>query len=110
MINGDEIEAHFLGYEEEVNKEKQLYMNMLLDIISLGIEIGVHSIIYGRTAMEIKSSVGAEPFHMRFYLQYQNALINPFVPWVYQMLEPEAEWIQRHPFKEEGAHTVVPPC
>ncbi len=101
MINGDEIEAHFLGYEEKVNKEKQLYMNMLLDMISLSIDIGVHRIIYGRTAMEIKSSVGAEPFHMQFYLQYQSALINMLVPRIYNMLEPEVQWVQRRPFRNE---------
>jgi hypothetical protein len=99
MINADEIEAHFLGYEEKVNKEKQLYLNMLLDMISLSIELGVHRIIYGRTAMEIKSSVGAKPYNMQFYLQYQNALINKFVGLVYNMLEPEVKWIQRQPFK-----------
>ena len=101
MVNGDEIEAHFLGYEENVNKEKQLYLNMLLDMISLSIEQGVHRIIYGRTAMEIKSSVGAEPHYMQFYLQYQNALINRSVSLVYNMLEPEVEWVQRKPFKGE---------
>jgi predicted N-acyltransferase len=100
MVNGDEIEAHFLGYEEKVNKEKQLYMNMLLDMISLSIDIGVHRIIYGRTAMEIKSSVGAEPYYMQFYLQYQNAIINLLVPRIYHMLEPEVEWVQRRPFKQ----------
>lgn len=101
MINGDEIEAHFLGYEEEVNKERQLYLNMLFDMISLSINVGVDRIIFGRTAMEIKSSVGAEPQYMQFYLQYQNALINACVPLVYNMLEPEVEWVQRNPFREE---------
>ena len=99
MINGDEIEAHFLGYEEDVNKEKQLYLNMLLDMIALGIDLRVERIIFGRTAMEIKSSVGAEPYHVHFYLQYQNALINRMVPLVYGMLEPDVHWVQRKPFK-----------
>jgi len=72
-----------------------------VDMISLSIDIGVHRIIYGRTAMEIKSSVGAEPFHMQFYLQVQSGLINPFVPQIYKMLEPEVVWVQRRPFKEE---------
>jgi len=100
MINGDEIEAHFLGYEEEINKEYQLYQNMLLDMIALAIHLKVERIIYGRTAMEIKSTVGAKPYLMYFYLQYQNIVINRFVPWIYNTLEPEVQWIQRHPFKD----------
>ncbi len=100
MINGDEIEAHFLGYEEETNKTCQLYLNMLLDMIALSISLGIRRIIFGRTAMGIKSSVGAEPVEMYFYLQYQHALINPLVPFVYQTLEPEVHWIQRQPFKD----------
>jgi predicted N-acyltransferase len=102
MINGDEIEAHFLGYEEDTNRHYQLYLNMLLDMIDMGIALGMKRIIYGRTATEIKSSVGARPEMMYFYLQVQNAILNPFVPWIYNTLEPEAPWTQRHPFKDAG--------
>ena len=101
MINGDEIEAHFLGYEEETNRKYQLYQNMLLDMIALAIPLHMQRIIYGRTAMEIKSTVGAEPYPMYFYLQYQNALINRCVPWIYHTLEPEVQWVQRRPFRGE---------
>lgn len=100
MLNGDEIEAHFLGYEEEVNKEHQLYLNMLLDMIAYGIRSGVQRIVFGRTAMEIKSSVGARPEYMYFFLQYQSVWINPFVTRVYRMLEPEVKWIARSPFRD----------
>jgi hypothetical protein len=102
MLNGDEIEAHFLGYEEDTNKRYQLYLNMLLDMVTLGISLRMKRIIYGRTATEIKSSVGAHPELMYFYLQVQNPILNPFVPWIYNTLEPEVQWTQRHPFKESA--------
>ena len=100
---GDEIEAHFLGYEEETNRKYQLYHNMLIEMIDLSIALGVRRIIYGRTAMEIKSSVGAEPYLMYFYLQYQHPLINRMVPWIYNTLEPQVPWVQRHPFKHSDS-------
>ncbi len=99
LINGEEVEAHFLGYQDTVNRDHQLYLNMLVKILKFSISISARRIVYGRTAPEIKSSVGAEPYHMFFYLQYKHWLINGLVPWIYGLLEPPVQWSQRHPFR-----------
>ena len=100
MDNGDELEAHFLGYEAETNRARQLYLNMLLDMLVIAINRGIRRIVFSRTAMEIKSSVGAEPHYMYFYLQHASAWRNKWIPRVYHMLDPKVEWTPRSPFRE----------
>ncbi|MDX1667694.1 MAG: GNAT family N-acetyltransferase [Saprospiraceae bacterium] len=96
--NGRDLEAHFLGYEEEDNRAYQLYLNMLFEIIRRGIWMGCRRIIFSRTAMTIKSSVGATPKVMQAFIRHENPLFNRFVPGLIDLLEPEANWQQRHPF------------
>ena len=99
ILNGDELEAHFLGFEPECNKTCQVYLNMLFDILRHGIEQGVHRVVYARTAMEIKSSVGAEAFEMYCYIRASNRLTNKILPPILEYLRPPDDWVPRNPFK-----------
>jgi hypothetical protein len=64
-----------------------------------GIENGFERIIFGRTALEIKSSVGATPVHMSGFIFHTNKLINRFIGTIFTKLEPTLQWQQRHPLK-----------
>ncbi len=97
--NNDSLEAHFLGYEESVNKEKQIYLNMLLDIIEFCIRRKCGKILFARTALEIKSSVGAVAHNMYFYLQHSKGFHNKFLPLIFNVLDPKEEWVARTPFR-----------
>jgi hypothetical protein len=97
--NGDEMEAHFLGYDRELNHDRQLYLNILYDIVRFSIESGAHSINFARTALEIKSSVGAEPLPLFCYLRHENPLKNRVTGRLVDYLNPVEVWRQRHPFK-----------
>lgn len=98
--NGDELEAHFLGYDKVHNHDLQLYQNILYDIVRIGIESGCHQIVFARTALEIKSSVGATPRDLWCYLRLQNSFANKFTGTVLDYLKPVEEWQARHPFKD----------
>ncbi|MBN8676707.1 MAG: GNAT family N-acetyltransferase [Chitinophagales bacterium] len=98
--NHDELEAHFLGYEKSLNHDYQLYLNILYDIIRMGIEGGSKQIVFARTALEIKSSVGAVAHDLYCYLRHQNTVANRFVPTILDYLKPVEEWQPRHPFKD----------
>ena len=102
ILNHDELEAHFLGYDKEHNHDKQLYLNILYDIIRIGLESGCKSVVFARTALEIKSSVGAEARDLWCYLRHQNSLANKFTGTVLDYLKPVEEWQPRHPFKMDG--------
>lgn len=100
--NGDELEAHFLGYDKTLNHDYQLYLNILYDIVRVALESGCHSVIFARTALEIKSSVGAEPCDLKCYLRHQNQLLNKFTGTILEYLKPVEEWQPRHPFKSHA--------
>lgn len=100
ILNGKNMETYFLGYDKEVQKEKQLYLNMLLDMVEYGIEQQFSTIIFGRTALEIKSTIGAIPEEIYGMIKHNNKFVNALVPKLFPYLEPKSEWIQRNPFKK----------
>lgn len=97
--NGNQMDTYFLGYDETIQREKMLYLNMLYDMIAYSINKGFTAIIFARTALEIKSSVGAQPEEMVGYIQHSNGLINRKMKQLFCYLEPETEWKERNPFK-----------
>lgn len=97
--NGKELEAHFIGYDIQLNPKSKLYLNMLLDFIELGIEWRSQKIQFARTATEIKSSVGAFPVEMTCYIRHRNHFSNKFIRPLLDYLQEEEMAIIRHPFK-----------
>ena len=97
--NGDTIDTYFLGYDEAIQREKMLYLNMLYDMIGYSIKKGFRTIIFARTALEIKSSVGAKPREMFGFIEHKNRIINYFLPYIFDYLEPKTSWQERNPFK-----------
>ena len=99
LINGSTLETYFLGYDDKVQKEKMLYLNMLYNMTKFGIEKQFKKIIFGRTALEIKSSIGAKPVTMSGFIYHENKWINKYFDKIFPRLEPKIIWQQRHPFK-----------
>ncbi|MEM9990948.1 MAG: 8-amino-7-oxononanoate synthase, partial [Bacteroidota bacterium] len=77
----------------------QLYLNMLYDIVRVGIENHMQEICMSRTALEIKSSVGAEPYDLYSYVRFSNSVVNKFSKSIFNYLDTEEDWVQRKPFK-----------
>jgi predicted N-acyltransferase len=99
ILNNKDIDTYFLGYDKELQKEKQLYLNMLLDMVEFGIDNHFKRIIFGRTALEIKSTIGAEPIEIFGLIKHNNILLNQFMERIFPSLSPKTDWIQRKPFK-----------
>ena len=97
--NGAVMDTYFLGYDESIQREKMLYLNMLYDMIAYSINQGFSSLVFARTALEIKSSVGAKPVKMYGLITHSNALINHNIARFFNYLEPKTEWQERNPFK-----------
>ena len=93
------LEAHYIGIDYEINKEYELYQNILYHLIDIAIATKKNRLNLGRTASEIKSTVGAKAHNLVCYIKPQNTvskvILNPFI----NFLQP-AEWIPRNPFKE----------
>lgn len=100
ILNNQDIDTYFLGYDKEIQKERQLYLNMLLDMVEFAISNKSKRIIFGRTALEIKSTIGAEPIEIFGLIKHNNSLVNLFMKRIFIGLNPKKEWIQRKPFVE----------
>lgn len=99
ILNGKTLETYFLGYNSEYQYKNQLYLNMLYDMVSFGIENNFSSVVYARTAMAIKSSVGAKPKKMFVYMKHTNWVMNMLLKYIFKLMNPKHNWQERHPFK-----------
>jgi hypothetical protein len=100
IANGAGIDTYFLGYDEQCQREKMLYLNMLYDMTAFSLNNRYRKVIFARTALEIKSSVGAVPQQMIGYMRHSNRLLDYFLPRLFRYFEPDTSWQQRHPFKD----------
>jgi hypothetical protein len=93
------LEAHYIGLDYSRNPEFELYQNVLYCMINEGITRKCKIVNLGRTASEIKTTVGAKAEDLICYIKPQNTISRiiqkPFVA----LLQP-GEWTPRNPFKE----------
>ena len=91
--------ASFVGIDYEYNRECALYQNMLYRILNHAIQDGSTIVDLARTAMEIKSTIGAEPVSYRLMVKHLNVLTNSIVKRFIVNIKVK-EWEQRRPFKD----------
>ncbi len=99
LLHGNDcLEANFVGMNYEYNLENCIYQNILYDDVKMAIDLKVKTLYFGRTALEIKSTLGAEPLDMFLFIKHTNSITNSILGTVMANLK-QAEWIQRRPFK-----------
>lgn len=101
IFNYQEMDAHFLGVDSTYNREHQVYLNILYDLVNRAIEGGVKTIDFARTALEIKSSVGAVSQDMLCFFKHRSTLSSKILQFVFDSLNPKEEWQPRSPFKSD---------
>lgn len=93
------FEAHYIGLDYEFNQQYELYQNILYCLLAEAMAHNCVKVDLGRTAAEIKTTVGARAQPLHCYLKPQNAVSKliqkPFV----KLLAPSA-FTPRNPFKE----------
>ena len=75
IVTENTTEAYFVGFMLEENKIHFMYQRMLLEFIKQGIAKGSKKIAMGRTALDIKSSLGACPKRLVCHMKVDNLLI-----------------------------------
>lgn len=91
-------EVHYCGIDYTINKDHSLYQRMLYDIVKYVVEHNLRKLHFGRTAPEVKSTIGAIPHPMYGYIKHRNPLINGIMGIFTSRLKPR-EYILRNPFK-----------
>lgn len=94
------MEAHYVGFDIVKNRASKLYQRMLYDLVDDAITKGVREMSFGRTAMEIKSCIGAKAEDYGIFLNISNSFINRLVGPNIRNIKPET-WQPRQPFKED---------
>lgn len=99
FVTENHLEAHYVGYEYSLNRKYGLYANILYDLVNEAIKYRVKTLAFGRTAHEIKSTVGAEPVIANSFMRHQGVVGNQIlVPLINRLREDS--WEQRRPFKQ----------
>lgn len=98
MINSTSLDAHFVGIDYDLNRSKAIYQRMLYDYIDIAIQNKLKILNFGRTASEIKSSVGAYPEHLTIYIRHKKNITNKFLKLFLFRIQP-SEFKQKFPFK-----------
>ncbi len=96
LANNNHLDAHFIGLNYELNKKYAIYPRILNDYVRIGIEKQVSHINFGRTASEIKSTIGAVPADLTVYIRHKRPLINTIIRFL----------IRRVKIKEHKQHTA----
>ena len=100
VINQESLDAHFVGIDYQLNRTYAIYQRMLYDYIEIAIHKNLKTINFGRTASEIKSSVGATPQDLTMYLRHKKSITNRILKLFLQRIEP-TPFQQKFPFKTE---------
>ena len=100
IANGEVYQAHFLGLREAAKYDHHLYHNMLFDHLAAAIVGGFASLDYGRTAPEIKSSIGAEPVAYSNLLRLRSPWLNYLVPHFAPTVFTAKDWQARSPLRQ----------
>ncbi len=98
LVNKNVLDAHFIGLDYELNKSHAIYPRILNDYVRLGIEKQVSSINLGRTASEIKTTIGANPLELSCYIKHKNPFFNSLVKPFFRRIKVK-EFKQHSPFK-----------
>lgn len=98
FITPTHIDANYIGLNYDFNYEYAIYSKMLYDFVDIAIQYQVKELRLGRTAEEIKSSIGAEPTDMKLYVRHKNTLSNHLLKPIIDSISP-SEFEIRNPFK-----------
>jgi hypothetical protein len=99
LLPNNILEVHYIGLDYHLNLEFELYQNILYSMLAEAFENKIYTVNLGRTAAEIKTTIGAKPHDLLCYIKPQNGIskliLKPFI----SFLQP-SPWVPRYPFKE----------
>ena len=93
------LETHMVGIDYAANQDNSIYPRMLCDYIRYGITHQVKEISFGRTAGEIKSTIGARPESLKCYFRHRSTASNQFLKILARYIKPSG-FPLREPFKK----------
>jgi predicted N-acyltransferase len=105
MRCGNVVEAHVIGIDYDTNREHGVYQRILYDYVELAIQLRCTRIVFGRTAAEIKSTVGAFPVDLTCTIKHRRIISNTLLSMIINYVKP-SDYPQRDPFKAETMEKI----
>lgn len=107
-ITATTVEAFFVGFHRGLNRDLSLYQRMLVEFVRWGIQSGAREVVMGRTALDIKSSVGALPEHWYCSVHFKNRVLHGLARQIAKRIWPRHAKLKR-PWKEGAYADMHPP-
>lgn len=101
LHTADTVEGLLVGFDATHNRALKLYQNILYDFIEEALAAGASRASLGRTALEIKSAVGATPTEIPVYVRHPSFVMHSMLGWAAGAL-PTPTWTPRNPFREQA--------
>ena len=95
MCDEEEVEAFFVGFGLEHNQTFALYQRMLIEFIRWGLKEGCSVVNLGRTALDLKASLGAQPQRLVLHERIQNPIVHRLAQWAARASAPKQEPLKR---------------
>lgn len=92
----------FGGFNKIGNEKYDLYYNMLIKIIEIGIKAGVKTINFGQTAEESKLKIGCVEVPKYLYIHHSNIIINKVLQLLAPLFSYKPYKIRHHVFKSDS--------
>ncbi|MBL7811741.1 MAG: GNAT family N-acetyltransferase [Bacteroidetes bacterium] len=99
LEDGKQLHALHLGYDAAIARDTHIYQRMMYDRVGQAIESRAEVLHLGRTATEIKSTLGAVPVPNSFAVYVRNPMLRAMVAWWKKRWYKPAEYTLREPFK-----------
>ena len=101
IVDEESVFAVHLGLEAKVSHETKLYQRCMLDLVKYSISANKRQLNLGRTATEIKSSIGALPVSNSYVFFSHSFFINIIFSFYAKYFHKLPSYKIRSPFKEK---------
>lgn len=91
----------FCGFRKEDNDKYDLYYNLLIKIVEIGIEKGVEEINFGQTSEESKLKIGCEVHKKYLCIYHSNPVLNKLLDFLLPYFSYKPYKIRHHVFKKD---------
>lgn len=95
----NKLYSYFIGLDYSFNRNLSVYERILYQSVKRAIESKKSEIIFGRTAAEFKSNVGAKPHKSFIYIYITSPILRFFLKPILERMRPK-KWTQRNPLKK----------
>jgi predicted N-acyltransferase len=100
LRDGDTAVGYYLGFDRAAAEQVPLYLRLLHACVEDAIAMGCRRLSLGRTALEPKARLGAQPRPLRVWVRHRHPLLNLIVRGLLGSI-PHEEAPERNPFKGE---------